>query len=525
MNNHPAHRPVVMTGDKGMVVAGHPLAAEAGAAILRDGGNAMDAAIGAAATLAIAIPFMNGLGGDAISMWSDASGHVSVINGSGRLPRAFDARALAAQGYSKLPETGPLTVSVPGVVAAWGQSLDRFGTRSLSDVLDTAINLAEAGIPIDRTTATFLNGPVYRDLCERHPELKEMFGAPGGRYLGEVIRQPAAARSLRHLAAHGWTSFYSGPLAEGWLQAARARGVLLDTADLEAHETRFDKPLSVDWNGLTIHAAPPNSQGLALAMLAGLAQQAPSDPPADDSDPLFDPLAYLAHKQVAFAARDTRCADPDRVDRPDDLLRTDSLRALAAEANDRPAVSGGGDTATLVVIDAQGNAVSWVQSLFEEFGSCMTCPEQGIVLQNRARLETLDDDPVRGARAGTRPFHTLCPALVTRNGMVAMTLATPGDHGQPQSLWQILGRHYAQGLDIQAAVEWPRLRHDSGRTVMLEDRCPPGWDAILTQAGWEPRRVGAWSRLMGGANAIARTPEGLLMGGADPRRECYAVIG
>src|SRR6056297_2156423 len=158
-----AHRPVVMTGNRGMVVAGHHVAAEAGARMLREGGNAMDAAIAAAATLAIAVPYMNGLGGDAISLWCDAGGRVETINGSGRLPGAFDASALAAEGYSALPATGPLTVSVPGVVAAWGEALERYGTRTLCDVLAPAIEAAETGVPDDATNTAFYNGPVYAE--------------------------------------------------------------------------------------------------------------------------------------------------------------------------------------------------------------------------------------------------------------------------------------------------------------------------------------------------------------------------
>ena len=508
-----------------MVVAGHHLAAEAGAQLLRDGGNAMDAAIAAAATLAIAVPFMNGMGGDAISLWSDASGEVEAINGSGRLPARFDAQALVDEGYKALPATGPLTVSVPGIVAAWGEALERYGTRSLAEVLEPAIDAAEKGVPADATSTTFFNGPVYEQLCRDYPALTGMFGTPGACRQGQVLRQPGAARTLRHLATAGWRAFYDGPLADGWLARACEDGVLLSADDLAAHRTDFQAPLDVPWRGMTLRAAPPNSQGLALAALARLEEPMGGGAPISGADPVIDPLAYLAQKQAAFAARDRWCADPARADLPADLLEPAGLRRLAAEMHGRPPVSGGGDTATLVVADRDGNAVSWVQSLFEEFGSGVACPAHGLVLHNRARLETLDGDPMRGARAGMRPFHTLCPAIVTREDGFAMTLATPGDHGQPQSLYQILRRHFEQGLDTQQAVEWPRIRHDTGNTVLLEDRCPEEWDAALTAAGWQVRRVGPWSRLMGGANVISRGPDGLLMGGADPRRSCYAIVG
>jgi gamma-glutamyltranspeptidase/glutathione hydrolase len=236
---------------------------------------------------------------------------------------------------------------------------------------------------------------------------------------------------------------------------------------------------------------------------------------------MFHPVGFLRHKQKAFALREAYCADPRRVSLPSDLLMPERL--MMFDGDPSPVRSGGGDTSTLVVIDANGQTVSWVQSLFDEFGSGIACPEHGIVLHNRAALERLDDDPVHGLKGGHRPFHTLCPALVTGSEGETMALATPGDHGQPQTLAQILRRCFEQRLDVQAAIEWPRLRHDFGDEVMLEDRYPASWDAALTEAGWRVRRVGPWSRLMGGANAILRRPDGLLMAGADPRRSSYAL--
>lgn len=516
-----AHRPIVM-GDQGMVVAGHPKAAEAGVAMLRKGGNAMDAAIAAAATLAIAIPFMNGLGGDAIALHASSAGDVTSINGSGATARGASVAKFRAQGLPSMPRRGPVPVTVPGVIAAWGQALERFGTRSLEEVLEPAIALAENGVPLDSSAQEFFNGSEYMELAAEFSELASMFGPSGGRRLGERLKQPQAAHTMRRLAKEGWRSFYSGNLAGEWLAEANSRGVLLDAEDLAGHATSFRPALSVQWRGRSIHAAPPNSQGLALLAMLGLAEAKPNAAPSDGSDPLIDPVSYLAHKAAAFTLRDDYCTDHRRVAIPADLLSPDRLRKL--EIVSRPAMSlaGGGDTSTLVVIDAQGSAVSWVQSLFESFGSGIVCPRHGIVLHNRAMLERLDDHPVRGFLGGYRPFHTLCPALITGRDGVELAIATPGDHGQPQSLFQVIRRHFEQGLDIQAAIEWPRMRHDAGEEVMLEDRCPLAWDRTIADAGWTVRRVGSWSRLMGGVNAIRRL-DGLLMGGADPRRSSYAI--
>ncbi|TWS95685.1 gamma-glutamyltransferase family protein [Reyranella sp. CPCC 100927] len=516
-----AHRPIIM-GDRGMVVAGHPRAAEAGAAVLRSGGNAMDAAVAAAATLAIGIPFMNGLGGDAIALHSSVDGTVTAINGSGATARSSSVAALRAQGLTALPQRGPLPVSVPGVVAAWGEALERFGTRPLAAVLEPAIALAEQGVPLDASAVAFFNGAEYAALAHDFPALAVAFGTPGNRTLGERLKQPRAAETLRILAQKGWRAFYTGELARAWLTEAQGQGVLLDAEDLGTHATLFTPALSTAWRGRQVHVAPPNSQGLALLAMLGLSEAQPAAAPPDRSDPLIDPNAYLARKTAAFVMRDAYCADPRRIDLPADLLAPQRLRTLALD--DRPTLSraGGGDTSTLVVIDAEGRAVSWVQSLFESFGSGVVCPHHGLVLHNRAMLESLDDDPVHGLRGGYRPFHTLCPALMTGSAGVEMAIATPGDHGQPQSLFQVMRRHVEQGLDIQTAIEWPRLRHDSGREVMLEQRCPAAWDDALVARGWTVRRVERWSRLMGGVNAIVRH-DGLLMGGADPRRSSYAI--
>lgn len=516
-----SHRPIIM-GDRGMVVAGHPKASEAGAAILRSGGNAMDAAIAAAATLAVAIPFMNGLGGDAIALYGGPDGNVTAINGSGATPNAVSVSVLRNRGLTAMPQRGPLPVTVPGMVAAWGEALDRFGTRSLAEVLEPAIDLAERGVALDASAVAFFNGGEYAALTREYPALASCFGPAGGRRLGERLKQPAAAETMRTLAEKGWRSFYSGGLAREWLADARDQGVLIDLEDLATHRTSFGRPLSTTWRDRRVHVAPPNSQGLALLAMLALTEAQPAAAPSDKSDPLIDPVAYLSRKSVAFAMRDSYCTDQRRVSLPPDLLLSTRLRTLSLDSGPAMSRAGGGDTSTLVVVDAAGHAVSWVQSLFESFGSGIVCPNHGLVLHNRAMLERLDDDPVRGLRGGFRPFHTLCPALVTGEAGVELAIATPGDHGQPQSLFQVMRRHFEQEVDIQSAIEWPRLRHDAGREVMLESRCPSSWDAALAQAGWAVTRVDSWSRLMGGVNAI-RKQGALLMGGADPRRSSYAI--
>lgn len=520
----PAHRPIVMT-TAGAVVSGHHKASEAGAAVLRDGGNAMDAAVAASAALCVAIPHMNGLGGDCIALYFEAAtGKVTAINGSGRAPASTSADIIRTAGHSNMPMRGPLAISVPGLVSAWETCLARFGTQPLGALLTPAGKLAADGIPIDTVLAQFLAGAVYRDLVASYPALASLYGAPGGRRLGELIRNPKLSETIAAIARRGAAAFYRGDITEMLVSDLRAAGAPITTDDFHRHETRFDAPLSVAIAGRRLHAAPPNAQGLALAVMAGLYNR---DLRPGGALPRMDPTQFLSRKAIAFKMRGERVDDPDVIDRPDDVLTLENLaklhagldEATRAHAAHRPA----GDTSTLVVVDRWGNAVSWVQSLFEEFGSGIVSGSTGVVLHNRLGLQSLSPGQPWPLRPGHRPFNTLCPALLERDGRCELALATPGDHGQPQTIMQVLLRMFGENLDIQAAIEAPRLRHDAGSDVMVESRAPAAWRDEIAAGGLTVRDVGPWSRLMGGVNGLHRQDEGLLFAGADPRRACYAV--
>lgn len=516
------HRPVLMT-EEGAVVSGHHKASEVGAAVLRDGGNAIDAAVAASAALCIAVPHMNGLGGDSIALHFDAKTRsTTVINGSGRAPLAASADAVRQRGHTEMPERGPLSISVCGVVDAWDRSIERFGTRPLSDLLKPAVRLAESGIPLDQNLETFLSGPVYEELAKNNRHLATLYGAPGSHRIGSRLRNPALANSLEAIRVEGRQALYRGSVGRTLIADLERAGALVSERDLADHETRFDQPLSVEYLGRHVHVAPPNTQGIALAVLSGLADLAAQR----HGRPLpTSPADYLKRKAIAFACRAQFAGDPERTMRPDHLLNKQALLKLesAPDGAPGPIARAAGDTSTLVVVDRWGNAVSWVQSLFQEFGSGVVSLSTGIVMHNRLGLQSLDPDSSTPLRAGERPFHTLCPALVMKDGACEVAIATPGDHGQPQTIHQVLTRLYADGDDIQAAIEAPRIRHDSGPEVMIEDRIPEEWLTEIEAAGFQIARIGSWSRLAGGVNAILRRSDGLMFAGADPRRACYAI--
>lgn len=513
------HRPVVM-GRKGLIAAGHHRAAEAGAEILRAGGNAMDAAVTAAAVLSVAIPHMNGLGGDAFALWFDAkSGETVAINGSGGAPARATIESYRAAGHAAIPQRGPLSISVPGVLDAWDASLKRFGTIPLARALEPAIALAEEGLPLDRHQRDLLNGQAYRDLVAACPALGALYGPTAGRRLGEVVALPALAATLRRIAKEGADSFYRGAIGAAMTADLKAAGGILEASDLVPHRTLMGAPLSVAFRGRRVHANPPNTQGLALLALLGLL-----DADAATDEPFL--ARFMRAKEIAFAARDRYLGDPDHSHVPDDLLTPQGLAAFArneAGVGARGGAPAGGDTSTLVVVDGAGNAVSWVQSLFEAFGSGVASPSTGIVFHNRLSLASLAPGGPNSLAPGRRPFHTLCPALVLKDGACEFALATPGDHGQPQTLAQILVNVLNRGLDIQEAVEAPRIRHDAGTKVMYEDRLPADAVRPLSAAGYVLESVGPWSRVMGGANAIHCLANGTRMAGADPRRASYAI--
>jgi gamma-glutamyltranspeptidase/glutathione hydrolase len=516
------HRPVLMT-EEGAVVSGHHKASEVGAAVLRDGGNAIDAAIAASAALCVAVPHMNGIGGDCIALYFDAETRsTTVINGSGRAPLAASADAIRQRGHSEMPGRGPLSISVCGLVDAWARSIERFGTRHLSDLLKPAVRLAENGIPLDLNLETFLSGPVYEELARNNPHLASLYGAPGSHHIGSRLRNPALARSLEAIRVEGHQAFYRSSVGRALIADLAEAGALISERDLADHETRFDQPLIVEYLGRHLHAAPPNTQGLALAVLSGLADLAAQR----HGRPMpTTPADFLRRKTIAFTCRAQFAGDPERTDRPDHLLTREGLIDLDSTPGGAPGPTerAAGDTSTLVVVDRWGNAVSWVQSLFQEFGSGVASLSTGIVMHNRLGLQSLDPDSSTPLRAGERPFHTLCPALVVKDGTCEVAIATPGDHGQPQSIHQVLTRLYADGDDIQAAIEAPRIRHDSGLEVMIEDRVPEEWLTEIEAAGFGITKIGPWSRLAGGVNAIQRHPDGLMFAGADPRRSSYAV--
>ena len=535
------NRPEVR-GVSGAVSAGHPLAAAAGYDVLRRGGNAMDAAIAMAGVLAVVRPHMNGVGGDAFALYYEAAtGQVHAMNGSGRAGALATPALFAEQGHENMPGNGPLSVSVPGAVAAWADALDRFGTLPRAELLAPAIAYARDGFPVSTRLAS--------DFTAQSGALNDHARAlymPGGEppATGTLLRNPALAATLERIVAEGKDGFYSGFVAERLTAFLEAKGGYLRTPDLAAHTTTWVEPLRGDYADFTMLVLPPNTQGIAQLQLFEMAKAFDLAGMGRGSADYLHTLIEM--KKLAFADRDLWAVDPEFTDIPlGDLLDSEYLAGRAALVNPGRAAEArdpgvgdtssgqntgdasrddSGDTVYLTAVDRWGNAVSWIQSLFAGFGSGLLEPETGVVLHNRGALFNLEPDHPNVIAPGKRPYHTLTPMMALRgDGSFAFTLGTPGGDSQPQSLLQIVNNMVHFGMTPQAAIEAPRFRSYGGLRVAFEDRFTAAVLARLGEMGHDVEVVHGWTATFGGAQMILRDRDGTLTAASDPRREAYAV--
>ena len=532
----PQNRPDV-SGRTAAVVAGHPLAAAAGYEVLQRGGNAVDATITMAAVLAVVRPHMNGVGGDAFGLFYETvTGRVRALNGSGRAGQLATPEFFASQGLSKIPTTGPLTITVPGALSAWAAALDRYGTISLAEALAPAIRLAEEGWAV---TSTF-----ERDVASSVLELNEggrAIFAPGGALppVGGLLRNLPLAATLRTIAGEGPEAFYGGSIGEKLARFVEAEGGYLRLADFQAHTAEWVDPISVELEGgRRAYAVPPNSQGLVQLQQLVMAEAFDLAGFGHNSAEYLHTLIEI--KRLAFADRDRWVGDPAFVSVPRErLLDRDYLLSRAKQVGPRAAetvthgfgdplpggpASGNGDTVFIMAVDRSGNAVSWIQSLFSSWGSGLVEPETGIVLHNRGAGFQLTEHHPSVIAPGKRPFHTLTPMIVADGGGLRMTIGTPGGHGQSQFLTQVYQNIFTFGMNPQQAVEAPRFLHEQGRHSKLENCVPEEVFEELRKRGHEIEPVEGWTATLGSVQVILIDPSsGIKRTGADARREAYAI--
>ncbi len=535
----PRNRPDVR-GTTGAVSSDHPLAAQAGLAVLRDGGNATDAIIAMAGVLAVVRPHMNGIGGDAFGIFYDGeTGEVTAINAGGRSGAVATPDFFAAAGVDEIPQTGGLAVIVPGAVAGWVDAHDRFGTKPFGELLEPAIHFARDGFPVSTRLALDFEAQ-GGNLNEAGRNLYLPGGSPPP--VGSLLKNPALATSLSTIARRGKAGYYTGEIGRTLAAFIESEGGHLRANDFAAHTSTWVEPLRADYLDHTFIVMPPNTQGPAQLALMGMAKAHPIASLGHNTAPYLHTLIEL--KKLAFADRDRWVADPEKADVPiARLLDAEYLAQRATlvdpehaaehvgpgfgddHAGTSEEMDDAGDTVYLTAVDQWGNAVSWIQSNFAGFGSGLFEPKTGILLHNRGALYTLEPGHPNQVAPDKRPYHTLSPMMALDDaGDFAFTLGTPGGDSQPQSLLQIVHNLLLFEMTPQEAIEAPRFRSMGGLAVSIEDRVTADALRGLEARGHRITLIEGWTATFGGAQMILYDPStGVLTAAADPRREAYAL--
>lgn len=520
---------------RGMVTAPHHLAAEAGLRVLRDGGNAIEAMVAAAAAIAVVYPHMNGLGGDGFWLIAtpDATPPRAVL-GVGAAGGAVDAALYRSRGLDAIPARGALAANtVAGTVSGWAAALEisaEWGGRMpLARLFEDAIRHARDGAPV--TAGQHRDTVAKRDELIDAPGWADLF-LPDDRapVVGATFRQPALARTFERLAAAGLDDFYRGALARAIAADLTRAGSPLTADDLAAQQGIERPPLALTLKTGTVYNTPPPTQGLASLIILGLVERLG----CGEADGFAHVHAIVEATKAAFRVRDRVVTDPaEMTQAPEDFLGPRALDRMAA-ALDRtraapwPEPAQPGDTVWLGAVDGAGRAASFIQSIYWEFGSGVVLPETGIQWQNRGASFTLDPARQNCLKPGRLPFHTINPALARLADGRVMVYGTMGGDGQPQTQAAVYSRHVMFGADLQAAIAAPRWL--LGRTwgqptvaLRIEDRFDAAVVAALRAAGHAIEMLPAFSDLTGHAGALVRHPDGLIEGASDPRSDGAAA--
>ena len=519
--------------NRAMAATSMPAATLAALEALRSGGNAMDAAITAAAVLAVIEPQSTGIGGDCFCLYKQASSpDVIAFNGSGPAPAGASVDYFAARGITELDPISPHAVTIPGAVAAWEVLLQSHGRRDLAAALQPAIAYAEAGFPVHDRVA--FDWALSADKLRKAGAMALLpNGAPPGP--GTIFRQPQLARTLRTIASEGAKGFYEGRIAAAMVGELRARGGVHTEADFAAARERatFVRPIKRDFAGLTVWECPPNGSGIVALMLLGIIE---GFGPAPDGP--LGPVRMHRHIEAArlvYRDRDTLLADPDGTIVPVERLLSgaylDGLRGLIDDNHAMENLPRAGeavlpahrDTVCVSVVDESGNACSLINSTYESFGTGIIAGDTGIILQNRGLGFTLRRDHPNCIAPGKRPMHTIIPGMVTQAGKAVMPFSVMGGHYQPMGQSWLLTNLVHYGLDLQESLDLPRL-FPVGGMVEFERGIPQLARQGLTVRGHELSEISINQRPLGGGQAIwIDHDRGVLVGASDPRKDGCAL--
>ncbi|TXB63581.1 gamma-glutamyltransferase [Phaeodactylibacter luteus] len=519
----------------GMACTSHPLATQVALDILKAGGSAIDAAIAANATLGLMEPTGCGVGGDLFAIvWDAGSGQLYGLNGSGRSPKSLTLDYFKKEGMDKIPALGPLPVSVPGAVDGWFELHGKFGKLPMKEVLQPAIAYAEQGFPVTELIAYYLGRSVPYYIRQGFPNVAETYTIDGANppQKGDIFKNPALANTYKALAAGGRDAFYKGEIARVIADFIQEQGGFLSYDDLAAHRSEWVEPVSVNYRGYDVWELPPNGQGIAALQLLNLLEG------YDLKSMGFGSPEYIHHfveaKKVAFEDRARYYADMDFYDVPLDTLLSKEY-AAARRALINPNYAGrysageisAGETIYLTVADQFGNMISLIQSNYRGMGSGMVPPGLGFMLQDRGELFSLQEGQANTYEPGKRPFHTIIPAFVTKDGKPFLSFGVMGGDFQPQGHAQIIINMIDFGMSLQEAGDAPRIDHSGGSSptgqtdesrgeVHLESGLPYETIRQLMRMG---HQVGFANGIYGGYQAILYDAEKKVYYGASESRK------
>ena len=514
----------------GMAATSMPAATLTALDVLRSGGNALDAAVAAAAVLAVIEPQSTGIGGDCFCLYAPAgTGEVVALNGSGRAGAACTIDWYEQRGISAFENTSPHTVTVPGAISAWETLLAAHGTRGLDSLLQPAIGFAAEGWPVHQRVAFDWN--IGADKLRRNGASAFLPGGAAPREGDRFVNAPLA-ETLRAIAAKGARAFYEGPIAADMVAALRERGGLQTEADFAAGLTgaEFVTPIHCRWKGYDIYQCPPNGSGLLVLMLMGIL--------GGFATPPDGPLGatrlhrHIEAARLVYRDRNAFLADPAQADVPVAHLTSADylagLRALIADDCAMAAMPAPGetllpkhrDTVYLCVVDRDGNACSFINSLFEGFGSGILAPNSGVMLQNRGFGFRVERGHPNCIAPGKRPLHTIIPGMLMQDGQAVMPFGVMGGHFQPMGQSLFLTNLLEFGLDIQESLDLPRV-FPIGGVVQTERGMP---SAVLDQLAGMGHTISAIERPHGGGQAIwIDRARGCLVGASEPRKDGIAL--
>lgn len=535
-----AGRSVVMA-PHGMVATSHPLAAQVGLDILKNGGNAVDAAIAVNAMLGLVEPMSCGIGGDLFAIvWDARTKKLHGLNASGRAPFQTSIAYFKDKGHAYIPDTGPLSWSVPGCVDGWEELRSRFGTLTLAQILEPSIRHGEDGFPVSEVIASSWNSAA--GMLRQHPDTAQTYLVDGrAPKAGDVFRNPNLARSYRTLGQKGRDAFYKGELAAAMVQFSEKHGGLFSTRDFAEHTSTWVDPVSTSYRGHDVWQIPPPGQGISVLQMLNtlepydIKQMGPQSP---DYWHLF-----IEAKKLAYADRSRYYTDPafakvptaELISKPYAAQRRKLLDLKKALPSVEPGtvMLGKADTVYLCVVDKDRNCVSLIQSNYYGFGSGLVPGALGFALQNRGTLFALDPEHPNRLEPGKRPFHTIIPAMVTRDGKPSLVFGVMGGDMQPQGQVQVLVNLLDFGMNVQAAGEAPRMQHFGSATPTGKAALADGGivaleggfsDAIVEELARRGHRIERVRTNGGGYQAIWIDPAtNMLHGGSEMRKDGCAV--